>query len=317
MAHPAYSCPVCHASLDDRSSIFACPNCHKEFPVQEGYPILIASELDAFKGEEQAFHDEISRTAPPRRIKGRNSSFHWHFLNPMRNLPAGSAVLEVACGTRADGIEIAERGIDVTSFDISPVSVAKSHGLAAQTPSISHMRFAVADAEHMPFADNSFDAAFIAASFHHLPHQEIALKEFARVVKPGGYIIWGIEPAQWPYRTVYRWLRPLKNFIRNNRNREHNSVADDTTEGYTEPMIREIFAKTNLELQEIRRIKYLGSLYEQVVRLYGRLRKRPTAVWLPLDHVLSFLDDGIRFIPLLNQLNWHYNVIARKPGGKS
>ncbi len=297
--------------------MWVCTGCGKMYPVQDGLPILIASGLDAFKGEEQAFHDEISRTAPPRSLRGRNSSFHWHFLNPMRQLPDGAAVLEVACGTRADGIEIAAANKFVTSFDISPVSVAKSRWLASGTPLGEHMRFAVADAEHMPFADNSFDAAFIAASFHHLPNQAAALQEFARVVKPGGLVIWGIEPAQWPYRTMYRWLRPLKNFIRANRDRQHNSVADDTTEGYTLPLIRTTFATAGLQIEDVRRIKYLGSVNEQLTRFLGRLRHKPLATWRTMDHVLSRIDEVLRMVPGLHLLNWHFNVIARKPAART
>jgi len=311
--HPDFVCPACRHDLERSSDIWSCAGCGKTYPLEDGLPILVAGGLDSFKGEEQAFHDEISRTAPPRSLVGRNSSFHWHFLDPMRNLPTDAAVVEVACGTRADGIEIAQRGKNVTSFDISPVSVAKSRWLASGSGVGERIRFAVADAEHMPFRDGSFDAAFIAASFHHLPDQAAALKEFARVVKPGGLVIWGIEPARWPYLTIYRWLHPLKHFIRSHRHREHNSVADDNTEGYTEPMIRAQFAAAGLEIQDIRRIKYLGSLYEQFIRFLGRLRKKPLATWRTMDHALARIDDVLRMIPLISSLNWHYNVIAKKP----
>lgn len=314
MTHPPYACPACHHELRKEGETWRCHGCGKVYPIRDRLPILIAdTNLDPFKGEEQAFHDEISRTAPPRGLVSRNSSFHWHFLNPMRRLPEGTNVLEVACGTRADGIEIAKTGKNVSSIDLSPVSVAKSRWLASGAGVGDRMRFAVADAEHLPFTDNSFDAVFIAASFHHMPHQVQALKELARVVKPGGLVIWGIEPAQWPYRTVYRWLRPVKKFIRENRSREHNSVADDNTEGYTKPMIRQIFRDAGLNIVEVRRIKYLGSLYEQFIRFLGRLMHRPIGTWRTVDHALAYIDDGIRFIPGFNMLNWHFNVISRKP----
>lgn len=59
----------------------------------------------------------------------RDSYFHKHFKEPIKNLPHPAKVLEIACGVRTDGIELARFGIQLTELDISPIAVAKAKEL--------------------------------------------------------------------------------------------------------------------------------------------------------------------------------------------
>jgi ubiquinone/menaquinone biosynthesis C-methylase UbiE len=52
------------------------------------------------------------------------------------------------------------------------------------------------DAERLPFADASFDLVFGHAVLHHLPDLEQAFGEFARVLRPGGWIVFAGEPSR-------------------------------------------------------------------------------------------------------------------------
>lgn len=312
--HPLIVCPVCHAVLHLGNAATVCSTCGEHYERHQGIPVLVAKRfVDSFKETEQHFHDDLSESASIGGVKGRNSSFHRHFEKPMLDLPAEAAVLEVACGTRVDGIEIALSGKEVTSFDLSPEAVHHASQLAQRAGVAGKIRFIAADAEHLPFSDRSFDAAFVAASFHHFPDQIRALREMKRVTKPGGYVIWGVEPASWPYKTLYMLLAPIKRFIRTHRHRTHNSIADDTTEGYTEESIRTLFRDAGLRIVDIRRVKLLSEFYDSSVRLYGRLTHRQTRSIRTVDHVLSRVDDVLSMIPGLNRLFWHFNVIAVVP----
>jgi ubiquinone/menaquinone biosynthesis C-methylase UbiE len=42
------------------------------------------------------------------------------------------------------------------------------------------------DSERLPFADASFDVLTCCNSFHHYPHQPAVIREFRRVLRPGG-----------------------------------------------------------------------------------------------------------------------------------
>lgn len=313
--YPPLCCPVCRTSLpvltDER---MVCTACGESYAVHDGLPVLIAQRfIDAFKATEQHFHDELSESARTGSVENRNAVFHQHFEQPMLDLPDGAKVLEVACGTRADGIEIARAGKLVTSLDLSLEAVERARQLAEQAGVASNMRFLVADAEHLPFADASFAATFVAASFHHFPNQLAALKEMKRVTKSGGYVIWGVEPAAWPYKIIYPRLAPIKRFIRQRRARQHNSIADDSTRGYTQSSIHQLFTQAGLTIIEIKPVKLLSEFYDSGVRLTGRLLQRDLKPWPPLDRGLSRIDARLENVPLLKKAFWHWNVISKVP----
>jgi ubiquinone/menaquinone biosynthesis C-methylase UbiE len=69
----------------------------------------------------------------------------------------------------------------------------------------------VADAEHLPFDDDSFDLVLGHAFIHHLPVPGRAFQEAHRVLRPGGRLVIAGEPTYWGdristvvKRTVYR-----------------------------------------------------------------------------------------------------------------
>ena len=60
------------------------------------------------------------------------------------------------------------------------------------------------DARTLPYSDASFDAAFLVAVFGEIPDQDAALRELARVLRPGGRVVVG-ELFGDPH-----WVRPAK-----------------------------------------------------------------------------------------------------------
>lgn len=92
-------------------------------------------------------------------------------------------VLDVACGTGDMMVRLAEQGCTVTGVDISEemLEVARLKAKGA--------RFMVADAEHLPFEDNSFDTVTCAFGVRNFVHLEKGLSEMMRVLKPGGKMV--------------------------------------------------------------------------------------------------------------------------------
>jgi len=96
----------------------------------------------------------------------------------------GSEVLEIGCGLGTDAINFGRAGARYTGVDLTEVSIEmvrrrfELEGLTAN--------FRVADAEKLPFQDDSFDLVYSHGVLHHTPDTQRAINEVHRVLKPGG-----------------------------------------------------------------------------------------------------------------------------------
>ena len=103
--------------------------------------------------------------------------------------------LEIGAGTGYFTLNLLLGGVieNATCSDISPGML--------QTLSANAVRLglevdtAPADAERLPFADESFDLVFGHAVLHHIPDLPRAFAEFMRVLRPGGTLLFAGEPS--------------------------------------------------------------------------------------------------------------------------
>ena len=104
--------------------------------------------------------------------------------------------LEIGAGTGYFSLNLLQSGAvrQATCTDISPGMVRTLAGNAARLGLT--VRTARADAESLPFADQSFDLVLGHAVLHHLPNVERAMHEFHRVLRPGGRIAFAGEPSR-------------------------------------------------------------------------------------------------------------------------
>ena len=102
------------------------------------------------------------------------------------DLKAGSKVLDVAAGNGMASLAAARRWCDVTSTDYVPALLESGRARAAAEG--WQIDFAEADAENLPFDDNSFDNVISTFGVMFTPNQERAAAELMRVCKPKGRI---------------------------------------------------------------------------------------------------------------------------------
>ena len=92
-------------------------------------------------------------------------------------------VLDVACGTGDMVVELQKQGCTVTGIDLSDEMLAVARQKA---PTATYM---IADAEHLPFEDETFDAVTCAFGVRNFVYLEKGLSEMLRVLKPGGRMV--------------------------------------------------------------------------------------------------------------------------------
>ena len=105
-------------------------------------------------------------------------------------LGAKPHVLDLATGTGDLAIEIARRvpGSTVIGIDPSSQMLAIAEKKVAKRGLAERVTFQVGDAQALPLANCSVDAATIAFGIRNVPDRVKGLRELARVVRPGGRI---------------------------------------------------------------------------------------------------------------------------------
>lgn len=99
---------------------------------------------------------------------------------------AGQRVLDVAAGSGNAAIPAAEAGAVVTASDLTPELFDAGRAIAAQRG--VELEWVEADAEAMPFADNSYDVVTSCVGAMFAPHHQAAADELIRVCRSGGTI---------------------------------------------------------------------------------------------------------------------------------
>ena len=112
----------------------------------------------------------------------------------------GEAVLDIAAGTGTSSEPVADSGVHVVPADFSLGMLRVGH---RRRPDLA---FTAADATRLPFADASFDAVTMSFGLRNVVDVPAALREFARVTKPGGRLVICefSQPVWAPVRTAYR-----------------------------------------------------------------------------------------------------------------
>ncbi|MDF2152499.1 malonyl-ACP O-methyltransferase BioC [Vibrio sp. CAU 1672] len=98
---------------------------------------------------------------------------------------SGNTILDLGCGTGYCSAALRARGAQVVCGDISQAMLDKAQERCGTTG----MLYRIADAEKLPFADNSFDYVFSNLALQWCADLSVALNEMRRVVKPGGRVL--------------------------------------------------------------------------------------------------------------------------------
>ncbi|ODB81689.1 MULTISPECIES: methyltransferase domain-containing protein [Micromonospora] len=96
---------------------------------------------------------------------------------------SGRRYLDVGAGTGASAVRLRD------DHDVTVLTVDRSLTMAVAMRARGLTRCAVADAHRLPFLDDSIDGAWADRTVQHLDDPRAAIRELARVVRPGGRIV--------------------------------------------------------------------------------------------------------------------------------
>jgi ubiquinone/menaquinone biosynthesis C-methylase UbiE len=180
------------------------------------------------------------------------------------------SVLEIGVGLGTDHVQFARAGARLTGVDLTEKGIALVRHRLELEGLRSELR--VADAERLPFSDESFDVVYSWGVLHHTPDTPRAVQEAIRVLRPGGrlsvmlyarhsWVAYGIWARHGPFSG--RPLRSLRDVL-------SNHMESPGTKGFTKREIRRMFtgigALTVDKICTPYDIEYAGGL----ARLTGR-----------------------------------------------
>jgi len=146
--------------------------------------------------ELEGLHEESSRT---------------HFIDVwtrramlarLGRLPPGALVADIGCSTGylLENLRAAHPDAELLGIDLVGAGLRKAHAL------VPDARLLLADACALPLRDGSLDAALSANLLEHIPDDEAALRELARVLRPGGRAVLVVPAAPGSYDYYDRFL---------------------------------------------------------------------------------------------------------------
>lgn len=103
-------------------------------------------------------------------------------------LPAGARALDLATGTADLAIQIARHHPDATVVGLDPSRNMLDVGRDKVAPLDGRVRLDLGDAQALPYDDDAFDGVTIAFGIRNVPDRARALREMARVTRPGGRV---------------------------------------------------------------------------------------------------------------------------------
>lgn len=166
-------------------------------------------------------------------------------VEELRQLPYDHA-LELGCGSGFFLLNLLQAGVarrgSVTDLSPGMVTVATRNGHSLGLDIDGR----VADAEGIPYDDDTFDLVVGHAVLHHIPDVEQSLREVVRVLKPGGRFVFAGEPttvgnayartlSTWTWRAtttlsalpgLTRWRRPQTELDESSRAAALEAVVD-------------------------------------------------------------------------------------------
>jgi ubiquinone/menaquinone biosynthesis C-methylase UbiE len=244
----------------------------------------------------------------------RNLNAHHRVIDEVtKELDDGAVVLELAGGVGFDADLFLRRTDKVGCYILSELSPSmleyarQTNRRLAEDPVV----LCCLDANEILIGDNQVDIIYTVAALHHFPDLDRSLAEMNRVLKPGGRVVFGIEPNFFWMQT----LTTLRPFYRKLFPAKAHSAADEVAEGFVMRDFERIAAVTNWKLEKLMPGWFFtGFAHYGLESVYRALRlSRRLRLPRPVERLFLTADKAVLALPFAKRFAWHYTVVFRKP----
>ena len=208
-----YRAPESHAALRLEGDHLVAADGGR-FPVENGVPNLLwPPSLSEIEAKTKSEYDRVAEHIYDNALNWQFAALHddeettRELMVNMLDLKPGARVLEVGCGTGRDSYRLARRLDASGELFLQDLSSGMVHTCVKRMAEYDRemkfkckLHYSIANAMFLPFPDDFFDAVFHFGGFNEFSDGKKSAADFARVVKPGGRVLFGDE-------SVGPWLR--------------------------------------------------------------------------------------------------------------
>lgn len=201
-------CPFCGEGMQEADGEIVCRSTAHRFPVVDGVPVLV--EADALEDGQYAQQRDYFDAEFARYDRYAPEPWRRSYIDRLRAADAlggeGRPLIDVAVGGSGyTVIEAAREGRPAVGCDLSleGMRAARRHAVAEGVG--DRTLFVCCSADALPFADGVFDVGLAIAIIEHVPDDDAALRELARVTAPGARAFVTVPHAFRHFSPVF-WL---------------------------------------------------------------------------------------------------------------
>jgi ubiquinone/menaquinone biosynthesis C-methylase UbiE len=111
------------------------------------------------------------------------------------------SILDIGVGSGRIAVQLLKHNYhNIIGMDIGNIQLKK-----CKVNTNSLVSVLLADAEQLPFANNSFDVILAMQLVDYLPNIENFLSDCYRILNPGGYFLFDYSNRSSPYRVIYKY----------------------------------------------------------------------------------------------------------------